>query len=303
MNRHGFTLIELMVALFLFAVVSAAIYQLLVGNQRVYQAQTQRVDLNANLRAAVALLPGEMRELNATDTVESDILAMSADQVELKALRGLYVVCGIDNIGGPNGSNVDLVIYPEPKFELREIDPGRDSVLVYVENAQWTRTDNYWAHADLRGVTQGTLCDDLVTAGTELQLRGVYPADLPWAWQSLDSVKVGAPLRTFELLRYETYQDVQGDWWLGMRQYTKAQGWAAAPQPLLGPLSAQGMSLIYYDVNENELDPATADPANVVRIGVQVIGRTAQPVRESGGTYSYVLDTLSADIALRNNMR
>ena len=39
-SRRGFTMIELLIALVLLGIVSAAVYRVLVNNQRLYLAQT-----------------------------------------------------------------------------------------------------------------------------------------------------------------------------------------------------------------------------------------------------------------------
>src|SRR5439155_226723 len=67
LRRRGFTLIELMVALVLLAIVAGGIYQVLVTNQQTYLAQTQRIDLQQNLRAGVTILPADFRELDPAD--------------------------------------------------------------------------------------------------------------------------------------------------------------------------------------------------------------------------------------------
>src|SRR5438093_9125055 len=45
LGRRGFTMIELLIALVILGIVSAALYKVLVTNQRTYLAQTQRIDL------------------------------------------------------------------------------------------------------------------------------------------------------------------------------------------------------------------------------------------------------------------
>src|SRR5205807_10016442 len=86
LTRRGFTLVELLVALVLLSVVTAALYRVLVNNQRLYQAQTQRIDLQQNIRAAANILPAEFRELDASD---GDIQAMSATSINIRAMRWL----------------------------------------------------------------------------------------------------------------------------------------------------------------------------------------------------------------------
>src|SRR5437879_11747512 len=90
LTRRGFTLIELMIALVLLGLVSAAVYKVLVNNQRVYLAQTQTIDLQQNIRAAAAILPAEFRELDAAD---GDITAMGPDSPRMRATQQLPVPC------------------------------------------------------------------------------------------------------------------------------------------------------------------------------------------------------------------
>ncbi|HKV72237.1 MAG TPA: prepilin-type N-terminal cleavage/methylation domain-containing protein, partial [Gemmatimonadales bacterium] len=64
---RGFTLVELMVGLLLLGIISVGIYRVLVKNQQLYQTQSQKVDVGQNLRAAAAILPAELREIDAAD--------------------------------------------------------------------------------------------------------------------------------------------------------------------------------------------------------------------------------------------
>src|SRR6266581_5539093 len=93
LTRQGFTL----VALVLLSVVSAAIYKVLVSNDRVYTAQTQRMELSQNIRAAATILPADFRALDASD---GDISAMSATSISIRAIRQLAIVCDTPALGG-----------------------------------------------------------------------------------------------------------------------------------------------------------------------------------------------------------
>src|SRR2546422_7731365 len=96
-GRRGFTMVELLVALVLLGLVSAALYRVLVNNQRLYMAQTQRIDLSQNIRAAGSILPAEFRELDAS---EGDITAMSATSISIRAMRWLGFACNVPGLGG-----------------------------------------------------------------------------------------------------------------------------------------------------------------------------------------------------------
>src|SRR2546425_11436793 len=98
--RRGFSLIELMIALVLLGMVSAAVYKVLVNNQRLYLAQTQTIDLQQNIRAAAAILPAECREL---DAAARDIAAMRPDSSRVRAMRQLSILCARTPVGGGVG--------------------------------------------------------------------------------------------------------------------------------------------------------------------------------------------------------
>src|SRR6266436_3326279 len=96
-GRRGFTIIEVLVALVLLGLVSAALYRVLVNNQRLYMAQTQRIDLSQNIRAAANILPAELREIDAS---EGDIVSMTPTRLEIRAMRWLGFACVAPTLGG-----------------------------------------------------------------------------------------------------------------------------------------------------------------------------------------------------------
>ena len=60
-NSPGFTLIELMVAVLIAAILLTAAYQVLVGQSRVYETQEQTIDMQQNVRAALDFMGRELR--------------------------------------------------------------------------------------------------------------------------------------------------------------------------------------------------------------------------------------------------
>jgi len=286
MNRNGFTLIELLIGLILTSAVALSIYQVLVNNQRVHRVQTERVDLNATLRAAVAILPAELREMNASDTADSDIAAMSAGSITYKAMRTMNFVCAPPTDAGTSGT---VIVARTPSFGLRALNVGRDSVVIFAEAAPDVRGDNHWVHANVSGISFGAACTD-GSASLTLTLDGVSPSG------GLAEVGEGAPLRGYEMLQILTYTDGLGDVWMGARQFTKG-GWSTT-QPLLGPLQVSGIQFRFFD----RTGAVTSTPANVARIGITAVGLTREPVR-AGGTLTRVADTLTTHVALRNNVR
>ena len=89
----GFTLVEVVVALSLLAVISASALRVLLANQRMYRDQVELARVNATLRAAAAILPGELRELDPTDPNGGDLIRISPTVLTYRVMRNLYVVC------------------------------------------------------------------------------------------------------------------------------------------------------------------------------------------------------------------
>src|SRR3989442_15278040 len=100
LSRRGFTLIELMIALLLLGIVATGIYRVLVGNQQTDLAQTQRIDLQQNIRAVLTILPADFREIAAAD---GDILKMACTSLTIRARRSLAFICIPPGPGGRLG--------------------------------------------------------------------------------------------------------------------------------------------------------------------------------------------------------
>jgi prepilin-type N-terminal cleavage/methylation domain-containing protein len=289
-TRRGFTLVELLIAMVLLGIVSMGIYRVLVNNQRVYQQQTQRIDLQQNIRAAVNILPAEFRELAASDT---DITVMTATSLQIRAMRWLAFVC-TPPVTGAGLGNVTLTVRGgAPGLEMfygsRGLDLTKDSLLIYYDGRPTTRNDDAWALA--RPVANAPLnCLDgrpgMQITLNQLLLRGA--PNLP------GSIPLGAPVRGFERVTYQLYQPA-GDtsWYIGF------QPSGGTMQPLIGPVLPGGLNFAYYD----SLGVVTAAPTRVARIDITVRARTAQLVRQNSGAVTATQDSVVTSVALRNNRR
>lgn len=276
LSKRGFTIIELMTALVLMGIVSTAVYTLLVNNQRLYRQQTQRIELNDNIRSAMAILPGDLRELDASD---GDIIEMTDSSITYKAMRSLYVTCAQVNGGEIHLRAISFV-------GLRGVTAEFDSVLVYADLQTSLMSDDAWRHVNVTQVANENNCGG--EASVKLSISPVIP--------STDSALAEYPVRGFELVFVGRYVDAAGAVWLGARRFSKASGWSAI-QPIVGPLQTRGFRLAYFD----RAGVVTADPRQVARIRVTVVGRTAEPVRLNNGSMGYLADSLVTQIALRNN--
>lgn len=287
LNRRGFTLVELVMSLVLFGLVSVPLYGILIDQQRTYRQQTQHIDLNATIRTGAAVLPMELRELNAGDPSGSDIVSMTTSRITYKVMRNVFFLCEDADWGA-----LTLTAYRDVTFGLRGPDVQIDSVVVFADFDPKTRSDDRWLHGSLTTITNsGPACSD-GEPSVRFAVAGIPAADLA-------GVDRGAPVRFFEVAELTLYPDVSGDWWMGGRQWNKSGSAWSAREPILGPLAATGLRLTYLD----NTGAVTANPSLVARIGVTITGQTREPIYDRTGNLTYAVDSLVTQVALRNNPR
>jgi prepilin-type N-terminal cleavage/methylation domain-containing protein len=289
-NHRGFTLVELLVVLLIMTIVTGGIYKLLNSTQRLSRAQTERIDLQSNVRTASVVIPSELRELNTVigGTISQvDILAKSDSSITYRAMRGFGFVCTGTTINQLRLSN--WAGYRAPVA-------GKDSVYVFndgtASNSIDIGSDDTWDPRQVTAVPTGNTCAAGIPA-TTLTLGSNLTAIPP----------NGTPVRTYEVMELSLYQN-GGKAWLGMRSVSAGE---LVLQPLLGPLrdgaliQDNGLRFQYLDAN----GAATAVNANIKSIVVTIRGETSQKVSSGGGNAynTYVQDSLVSLVSLRNALR
>lgn len=270
-SRRGFSLAELLVALALTGAVTAVLLRLLATNLRLYQSHGQIIDRAQNLRAAAVLLTAELRELSASD---SDVYAADVTALSFRAMRRLGFVCA----GALSGA-ARVAIRRQPQFGSRRFDAASDSLLIFTPGDSGA-ADGTWLAAPLTAV-QGGVCAD----GTAADVLETTPTEGP--------IALGAPVRSFEPLTYRLYRGGDGEWQIGL---------AAAGQviqPLVGPVTANGFELAYYDA----AGAPTTDRLRIAAIAIHLRLPTAQRIRGPAGALTRPVDSVVTVVALRNNRR
>src|SRR5262249_42167513 len=118
---------ELLVALTLTGIVSASLYQVLNGTRRLHRVHAEAMELNQSLRAAIAVIPAELRELDAGGSIGSDILQMKPTGITYRAMRTTAFLCR-----DPDTLSSKVTI-GGPAFGVRAFDPTNDNLLIYSE--------------------------------------------------------------------------------------------------------------------------------------------------------------------------
>lgn len=292
LRRRGFTLVELMVAILLLGIVSTAIYKVLVSNQRTFTAQSQRIDLQQNIRAAATILPAEFRELDAAD---GDIIApLSATSITIRAMRKLAISCTAPVLPAPVGGTTTFIVRQAPFFGNQAFFAQNDSILIYYEGNPGTRADDQWIRAQVTINPTNLVCPGPApNAGFLLTVKPTWPAA---PFNAANAIVAGAPVRGFSTVTYSLWQSPTDN------QYYLAQTANGSTQPLVGPLTgASGLSFVYYD----STGTTTTATATLVRmIEIRVRGRTAQVIRQANDpALAYKVDSVITRVALRNNPR
>ena len=286
MTRRGFTFVEILVAMTLMGIISVSIYKLLNNNQRLYREQAARIDLNQNVRSAVAILPSELKELDATDAGGSDIVAMGPASLTYNSMRNTYFLCT-----APNAAGLQVTLSAAPWFGTQALDVGEHLFMLYAENDPTRRSDDAWLRVNSTVRANGTACPG-GAASITLTLTGVTAAQL-------GGVTLGAPIKGYKVVQVLHYVDAGSQYWIGQTSQNKTNLVWSGLEPLVGPVTSTGLRFTYYDANGN----VTGVAGSVARIAISITGQTPEKVRGTGGAMQYATTNTVTQVALRNNRR
>lgn len=275
MTARGFSIVELVVALTLSAIAASAGFSLLNGARRAYETQAARIELAREVRAAVSILAGEFRQLDATDSTGSDIVSMSPGAITYRATRAVRFLCG-----APDSSALRVTLAETPRFGSRELATSVRSALLYASGD--SSVAGRWLRVTPIRQLDGAFCPG-DRPGTVVWLSDVSAAEL-------SKVESGAPIRSVETVRVQAYPDADGSHWLGVRSWG-ADGSAGDLQPFAGPVAAGGLELRYFDAD----GLSVSEPHRVSRIGLAITGRNPEL---PGRTFQ-----LGTEVFLRNGSR
>jgi Tfp pilus assembly protein PilW len=92
LNESGFTIVELLIYFIIAVVVVAGVYNLLMGQNRLYIKQRELEDVRTSLRAGANLLAFELRQASAAG---GDIYSIDDTTFAVRSLTAAGIVCGV----------------------------------------------------------------------------------------------------------------------------------------------------------------------------------------------------------------
>lgn len=268
---HGFTLVEVLLALVVAGVLAAGMYKLLLDQNRFYGEMSDRSYAEETLRASADLAATELRMTTSGDVLaaESDSLAVRSDVLRAYVCHVtsgdavyFYVTEEVADaaLSGSRGT-----AYSDPFAEAYEYDPGFDATGTASSTAQ--------SECEARGAPSGEAAD-------RYRLK-------TWSG-ALDPPEPGATLRIYRELSYFFAPSEIGD---GLALW-RNEGELAGPY-------ADGAGFRYRVCTSGSCSWATnvsdaSDQRDIRRIRIE-----AQALGEGANRHDIALD-MDYDLAVRN---
>jgi prepilin-type N-terminal cleavage/methylation domain-containing protein len=278
---RGLSLVELLLAMVLFGVLATGTVRIARGSMRSFHQQAAHSRIHASLRTAVALVASELRELGA-DGSSGDLIEIAPTAITYRAMRSTSFLCR-----RPDPSASEITVWRSPFYGLRELEAGRDSILIFAEHDPQTSDDNAWHSAAVVAVVRGDLCPGR-SAGMLIRLLGVSPGVLV-------GVERGAPVRGFQVTQLRLYQDSRRVYWLGWKEWRPGSGWSRT-QPVLGPLAPHGLKFGYLDASGRATLNASRTAVVTMKVVAVSSGRAVAVAQANG----VMTDSVTTTVALRN---
>ncbi len=181
MNRRaGFTLIELVVALFLAGIIGLALARLVISQARFVAGQDGALQARSTVRAALNVMTGELRALTA-----GGLRAATADSVTVRVPYAFGIAC--QQSGG--GTSVSLL-------------PGDSSIFNAATASGYAFRDSSgtWQFVEPATVGSGT-CAPSGPSITTLSATG-WPARVVRVAPNALQTREGEPVYLYQLVRY-----------------------------------------------------------------------------------------------------
>jgi prepilin-type N-terminal cleavage/methylation domain-containing protein len=292
--RHGYTIIEILAALVLSAIVIAAVGGLAFRQQRFNRDVIGATERLEQLEQAAGLMPIALRSISPG---EGDIPPGGArdTSLEFRATISAGVIC--------DSSRGSLVLAPA------NTDPPRLASILSRPDIG----DTLWS-LGLTGSAE-TWTPRAITAVIDSTTTCLLGGTSPWANATRTISLVirvtgqlpggsGTPVRITRPWRYSIYHSSDGDWYLGAREWNSSSMKFNTIQPVSGPFvspASGGVAFRYFDTSGAVVPSGMATTHGIALVQVSFRVDSTLP-----GTYRHAIGVIASTtlkIAVRNRVR
>lgn len=291
-NRCGTSLLELMVAMPLFALLTAVAVHLLLNVYRSATATDGVLGATRELRHGANVLASEWRGLR-----HSDLVAWTDTSIEFYSTVGVGVVCSSQSPGntlaiiGASSTATEAASPLQPIWK-QSIQPG-DVAEVWLAPQAPLATP--YAVASL---IQSTSISAECSGASNNRIAALPTLRLTLADTLAAQPAMGTPVRVTRPVRYSLYRSSDGEWYLGRKARTPT-GWDVV-QPVAGPLQSahdHGLTFQILDRN-NSILHSSVSGAIQAAVRLQVVLFAPQRAGRSSPLGAGT-DSLSLSVTLR----
>jgi len=290
--RTGSTLLELIVALPIAALIGVVAVALLLETHKLARRLDSSTEIARELRQAGAVLVSEIRPLSA-----SDVIAWTDTSLDIHGLAGSGIVCAT-----PAANTIELLPLTGTdalRTSWFAAPQAGDAVFSVTNDSAMVPHDSNWRASSLvaystSGSSQCTVRPlmTLGAASTSNVIRLTLSAALA------TRPPLGSPLRISRRTRYSLYKASDARWYLGRKTYNGV-AWATI-QPVAGPLDKpiqRGLLIQVRDSANNVLP--SGSPRTPHSIALLLRGSSAW-LRLAGKPGAF--DSVVLHVALRGQM-
>lgn len=311
--RRGVTLIELIIAITMFALIGGMLVSVLLRQQRFQRALADVADSRGRMRDIATIIPTDLR---GTSSVGGDLLSIDLTAMQFRAAIGSSALC---SYAGPNVIELPPKVLSSGNTITSWINPPQpgDVVFMYNDGAAAGNADDTWSQftiTDTTSAVDATWCSaasgltQVADAGQRKYRVTVSPTPDP------ARIRIGAPMRFAREVRYSLYSASDANWYVGYETCTPSgvagvAGPCANREVLAGPVRAastdtltSGLYFIYYRQDGTRITSAAqASQVAHLGIGLRTTPLSLRQAMKLGGTM-VGRDSLRLTVGIRNRI-
>jgi len=268
-KNNGVTLIELLVAMAISAILIAAIYRTFISQQKTYTVQEQVVDMQQNVRVAINRMMREIRMAGFGNV--SDVLKLGG-------------VNGFSEVVTPEGSNKITIVGGFKQIRRDNGDP------IVVDSASGNQITLNYATDEFDGNAHRFICIGGIESNTvQSRSERILTLDEPLRYTH----PPGTPIYKIQAITYGLRNNDDGVRVLFRDLYSNT---GSSKRETVAE-NIENVQFEYFDANAKPI----AIPANIRMVKVTVTARTSMSDPEfKGGMGGFRRRTITSNIHVRN---